>query len=64
MEAMAVVCIKANKFSYNGVEGEKYFIKRSSIYMDPEGTAYGQLYEDVELTEFMANVRLDRFMSI
>lgn len=66
MEAMAVVCMKNSAFNTpsRGVKGEKYFIKRSTIYMDPDGTAYGQLYNDNELTECMSNVRLDRFMSI
>lgn len=66
MEAMSVMCIKSSPLDtyHRGVKGEKYFINRSSIYMDPDGTAYGQLYEDNELTEYLANVRLDRFMSI
>lgn len=66
LEAMPVMCIKQSPLGayHRGIKGGKYFIKRSSIYMDPDGTAYGQLYEDNELTELKANVRLDRFMSI
>lgn len=65
-EAMPVMCLKHTALGayHRGIKGEKYFIKRSSIYMDPDGTAYGQLFEDNELTKYMANVRLDRFMSI
>lgn len=64
-DLMPVMCIKERKgFPQSGVKGEKYFIQRSSIYMDPDGTPYGTLFEDNEGTMLMTNVRLDRFMSI
>lgn len=64
-DLMPVVCIKERKnYPQGGVKGEKYFIQRSSIYMDPDGTAYGTLFEDNKGTMIMLNVRLDRFMSI
>lgn len=65
-DGMPVICTKesAMKLPKRGVLGEKYFIKRSSIYIDPDGDIYGELYEDNALTEYMANVQLKRFISI
>lgn len=63
-DLMPVICLKSSISPNRGVKGEKYFIKRSSIYMDSDGTAYGQLYNDNEGKKLMGQIRLDRFMSI
>lgn len=59
---MPVVCIKSGKNYIQGKEGEKYFIDRTSIYIDMDGDAYGILYSSTK--QPLANILLKRFMSI
>lgn len=65
-DGMPVMCVKSSPLNTpnRGIIGTKYFIKKSSIYIDPDGDVYGELYDDNALTEHMSNVRLDRFISI
>lgn len=59
---MPVICIKSGKYYNHGEEGKKYFIDRTSIYIDNDGDAYGILYNETK--DPLANICLKRFMSI
>lgn len=61
---MPVICLDSGRIPKFGVQGEKYFIDRLSIYIDGDGDSYGMLYNDNKGKERLANVLLKRFMSI
>lgn len=66
-EFMKVLCISERRSCLTPLTvGKTYFVRRSSIYMDCDGDAYGEVYADISIPEprCLGNLLMKHFQTV